>query len=728
MCVKCKMVILAFLILFLSACTKENKEAITESVPVYNRKTINLMLEENLNPYQMDYTENGIFYYVHDSNDESYHFYYQSYLEGEESIPIFTHEGGYVKGLSCVKKKDGLHFAVLWSGDGVYATEYLINGKEYSKVIIESDHAEGEKIPVFVALSNDEYLIGRDKTIYRVHSDGSMEEAFSLEEGFVRKILPVENGRVYVLSEKADHNKNTMYVSEWNLEQGSMVDARNMPFGYDRVSVYQGESLVSCNAEFAYVFQMDETKDEKLIDLKKQSILSSHIQGIYKKDDAIVVASKDPTDDERSIRVFYLSVENDIDHEENQEKTKEDDYAPDGRRIVRLALSKDEHNTWAVEYRVQKYNQYSDIAYVELELYEGTLENYLGCGARPDIILLHDQTEIKPLTEKNALVDILPLFEEYDRALLTGILPKAKAALSVGEGMYALAGKFQMLLCTSDGAECDSRGQCSAFDYLKWYDAFLDQNKVVGMGSLKEFLFADMPSFYDEERKEAFFLSDEFKDLMVKYKEVTRDHPGDLDRSIGSEKGAVLRAIASGPKWCSRLISESQLADPEIKLTGIPSSAGKRVVYMMLEQPMAILSSSECEREAFDFVLYYCRNCNTLGYSGGEVFEVDEQQATQTNAEFWIFEDYLKKEIWETEKPLLYVRNPGSAGFTVVYLSEDHKRMIRELMDQAVGVTKAQEDIYGMLLEEMDGYWNGNKDLNSACDVLQSRVSLYLAE
>ena len=54
--------------------------------------------------------------------------------------------------------------------------------------------------------------------------------------------------------------------------------------------------------------------------------------------------------------------------------------------------------------------------------------------------------------------------------------------------------------------------------------------------------------------------------------------------------------------------------------------------------------------------------------------------------------------------------------------------MLKSLMDQAVGVTKAQNDIYGMFLEEMDAYINGNKDLDSCCDILQNRVQLYLHE
>ena len=57
-----------------------------------------------------------------------------------------------------------------------------------------------------------------------------------------------------------------------------------------------------------------------------------------------------------------------------------------------------------------------------------------------------------------------------------------------------------------------------------------------------------------------------------------------------------------------------------------------------------------------------------------------------------------------------------------------HKEMLHGLMDSAVGVTKVQSDIYGMFLEEMDGYLNGNKYLDSCCAILQNRVRLYLME
>ena len=48
--------------------------------------------------------------------------------------------------------------------------------------------------------------------------------------------------------------------------------------------------------------------------------------------------------------------------------------------------------------------------------------------------------------------------------------------------------------------------------------------------------------------------------------------------------------------------------DPDIKLSGIPTPEGNPAVYMKIDRPMAILNTSECKEEAFDFILYVCRS------------------------------------------------------------------------------------------------------------------------
>ena len=131
--------------------------------------------------------------------------------------------------------------------------------------------------------------------------------------------------------------------------------------------------------------------------------------------------------------------------------------------------------------------------------------------------------------------------------------------------------------------------------------------------------------------------------------------------------------------------------------------------------------------------MYSYRSTTRVGRSAkGDYHERNTDNQANTDGLFWTFDEYLKEEIWETEKYcwILPYEKPAEDGSTggMIYITDEQKNMLRELMDQAVGVTKAQNDIYGMFLEEMDAYINGNKDLDSCCDILQNRVQLYLNE
>ena len=63
-----------------------------------------------------------------------------------------------------------------------------------------------------------------------------------------------------------------------------------------------------------------------------------------------------------------------------------------------------------------------------------------------------------------------------------------------------------------------------------------------------------------------------------------------------------------------------------------------------------------------------------------------------------------------------------------MFFTPEQKEHLWELIHNSVPDTKTQRDIYAMCLEEMSAYWNGDKDFESACKILENRVILYLEE
>lgn len=79
-------------------------------------------------------------------------------------------------------------------------------------------------------------------------------------------------------------------------------------------------------------------------------------------------------------------------------------------------------------------------------------------------------------------------------------------------------------------------------------------------------------------------------------------------------------------------------------------------------------------------------------------------------------------------KPYLNVLWRLTMENETLYYTEENLANLRRLLVDTTPVTKAQEDIYEIMLEDMEPYFTGNKNLDSACDALDSRARLYLME
>ena len=721
--------LLVLILLFASGCAASNGNDITTlpdaDIPLYSRSTSQITLHDDYNPYMTEFTKQGIFYFVQEEelaegSEEyvsGYNFFFQPYDDSMAAVPLCELKDGYVRDFAGVQKDGAEYLAVLWIGEEAHISEYDENGKLCRDTVIDNLFNNIEKFPTLLALPGGEYVIGMEKEVYLLNPDGAVTKTIKTE-GYVRRLLAVDEGPVYVLYEKDEGRNTAVYMSETDFSKGRLAKTRKVPGDTEKVSLFEENRFVSFSNDYAYLFEMDESKDEILVDLKKQSILSSQIQLIFGSRDEIKVASMDTSAPAQGVYLFFLT--------EAEEMTagasEKEQYSPDGRRIVWVAVP--EGYGWQIEFHANKYNQTSDAVYVEIERFDGPLEDYLGRGERPDVVMLNDQTEIAPLAERGMLEDLLPLFDGQDRYSVSEILPKARELLGFGDGMYAMTGRFEMLLRTSIETEFDDLGKCTAADYLKWYDAFLDENQITGMGSLYDVLYADIRSFYDDSTGEVFFTSNEFKELMMTFKEVSSRHKGEIDKYLGRDKGYTVRGIASGPRWYLSLGNAWEITDPDSRLVGMPTPDGDSIVLTSLAYPMGIMSTSDYKEGAFDFIMYYCRLNEYLGQGSSS----DAYGASYlTLAPFSTYEDIMKEEIYETEKPFAALRGAGDIP-EFYYFTDEHKEQLKDLIEGAVADTKVQKDIYGMFLEEMDGFLQGDKDLDAACEILQNRVSLYMDE
>ena len=697
--------ILTLLILFvmLAGCSSGREEKPGDRQPEtsaqnYQRDTASFQLSEDANTYLADYTENGFLYFT--LSEDGYHFYNQSY-DGNAAVPFCVVEDGIVRDFTSVTMDGKCRLAVLCTGEEARVLEYDEEGKLVRENVIDESFNDLEKIVRLYAWRDEGFVIAMAGDVFILGADGQLTETLQLD-GTVRDFCGAREDALFVTVENEETGSNELCLMKLDMRKRRADVVRKLQSGLVKVFAFE-DGFLSIFEDRAVFFREGEDAEEVLIDMDQQGILASQIQAVFGSREEIKLVL---TDQERE--AYFMTL---------RPSTEQQLYTSDSRKIVRVAIPQE--YVYQMEFHVKKYNQANDKSFVEVERFEGSLEDYLGKGNRPDVIMFHDQTEIAAYVQKDALVDFCPLFQKQEQYSLDGIIPKARELLGIenGDKMYAMAGRFRLLLRTSNGTEFDSDGKCDCVTYLKWYDDFLAENEIGGLGEIEKVLYANVDVFYDEDRAEASFTSEEFAELMQTYKEVYTRHGGDSGQKIVTAD-KIHGEIARGPRWLASF-SRPELTDPDIKIEGIPGVDGVSRIYMRLDYPMSILSTSDCMEEAFDFVMYY-NSQDELLVKGDT--EAAYGKSGTTTAFFSVYEEALKENIYESERP--YITLDGIEYF---YTDEQNARLKAQI-DSAVPNTKAQSDIYGMLMEEMEPYLKGGKELQAACEILQNRVELYLAE
>lgn len=697
--------ILTLLILFvmLAGCSPSGEEKPGDRQPEtsaqnYQRDTASFQLSEDANTYLADYTENGFFYFT--MSEDGYHFYEQTY-DGKAAVPFCVVEDGIVRDFTSVTMDGKCRLAVLCTGEEARVLEYDEEGKLVRENVIDESFNDLEKIVRLYAWRDEGFVIAMAGDVFILGADGQLTETLQLD-GTVRDFCGAREDALFVTVENEETGSNELCLMKLDMRKRRADVVRKLQSGLVKVFAFE-DGFLSIFEDRAVFFCEGEDAEEVLIDMDQQGILASQIQAVFGSREEIKLVL---TDQERE--AYFMTL---------RPSTEQQLYASDSRKIVRVAIPQE--YVYQMEFHVKKYNQANDKSFVEVERFEGSLEDYLGKGNRPDVIMFHDQTEIAAYVQKDAFVDFCPLFQKQEQYSLDGIIPKARELLGIenGDKMYAMAGRFRLLLRTSNGTEFDSDGKCDCVTYLKWYDDFLTGNEIGGLGEIEKVLYANVDVFYDEDRAEASFTSEEFAELMQTYKEVYTRHGGDSGQKIVTAD-KIHGEIARGPRWLASF-SRPELTDPDIKIEGIPGVDGVSRIYMRLDYPMSILSTSDCMEEAFDFVMYY-NSQDELLVKGDT--EAAYGKSGTTTAFFSVYEEALKENIYESERP--YITLDGIEYF---YTDEQNARLKAQI-DSAVPNTKAQSDIYGMLMEEMEPYLKGGKELQAACEILQNRVELYLAE
>lgn len=721
--------------MLLSACGKvRENEGVEkqETYPTYSRKVASIELTEGFNSYMMSFSQTGIGYYVIGENMQengeiinSFSFYIFLY-EDMKNYEVATLSDCYVMDIGMREKSGRQELVILWSDEKAHISTYDLQGRLIEDIELENRFNSVTSYSQMKAVEDDKYVICLENTVYYLDENGN--SLFDLTvPGRIKKLIGGGKND-FILLDASGLKTGRSHLCKIDSKERIVSDEIDMPDGiYD---VFATDSYILGMSE-NYLYNIDfEGNSTIALDVSKQLLLASSIKSAWIADGTISVLGINGND------VILLSfvdcsfddniAERVISEEKGEKKVNIPDnkiISEDGRRILYLAAPLEEEGVGInYEFHALLYNQISEKTVVEVVRYDDNLEDFLGRGNRPDIVVFPNSTYLEPFIERNYLVDIIPLFDQKNDYSLDDILPSARNVLGYGESLYGIGGQMHLLVRFSSEDEIVN-GECSTREYLDYYNNLLVKTGSNSKGYLEDLIYSSELDFYDSKGGNVSFDSQEFKAILDTYKAIEKKYTSkpywereDLDD--------LETQIIEGPQWISSL-TWNAMADSRCKLLGLPTFDGKQRLLAYVNAPMSIMKTSDMIEESFDFIMYFC---NLPEYLRLGVSEYEYGKSALANSCFYVFKEELNKEIFETEKPYLATKGAGASQIEFHYFSTEQKNMIQELLDTVEGDTYTHRRIDEIVREEIGYYINDNNNLDETCKRIQSRVSLFMTE
>lgn len=691
-----------------------------ENIPNYSRKVNLVDIKEKYNPYMSCFC-NGVIYYIameedNDGDEKSaveYNIYSQDVAHGMDSKKLISIRGGIIKTMQVFQQGDNQFLAIIWIDENDHIMIYDSDGRCIEEVLLEAGLVE-TKSEAYIAYSQSGsiYLLS-DGILYSVNG-GTVAEVLHGIKGFVKSTYVINN-KVYIVCEKNEKNGISTYLDVIDAESGKKENEVEISQEKSIEVWSDNEKLLVCNHEKLFEIDLHTYKMSALMNMADCELTLSGIKDIYCESGIIYICMIN-SDNENTV-LHYTFTTSEVQRKEN------DMYYSDGRRIVNIAVPED--YVWDIEFNAKKINQMSEDYYYAVHRYDSSLETYLGMGSRPDIIMAEDQTELDYCAKNDLLVDLSEVIAKNDSAI-TDLISNIARIQEYDGKLLSFATNFKLLLSISDEGGKLKIGNSSTRDYLNQYYDYIQEKQPESYGDVEMLLFGAITAFYDYNEKTAFFDSDEFESMIMAYKKI-HEYNMRFSKRMQEQAYDEVDYIIAGPKWYWGVGNVYALANEDYKLAGVPMPDGAEAVYVSLFYPMGVLKTSDCVKASADFISYYCNSDQHFwrGYADDNIGE-----SYTTTAMFYTNKKKLNSEIFETEKPYAIIRgNTYDWGdWTELHFTEANKENINDIIERAIPVSKEQNDIYSMMLEEIADYLNGGKSLKDCCEVLQKRVSIYLEE
>lgn len=551
-----------------------------------------------------------------------------------------------------------------------------------------------------------------DEKLALVSAEGNVLKSISLN-GWASQAFLDSEGNVYVGA--YDRNSGEHKTQKVDFEKGKLdEEVEGLP--HDSKLIYGKDGKVYAFSGEGFYEYFPETKTNELL----FNWLNVDISEVYDEDISVdengVISFVKETWSENSSKLEKISVE----------KVK----LTDENKIETLTLAC-RYIDWNVKESIIDYNKNNGKYRVEVVSYSDMYEDYERSMEQMNLDIAAGKYDIfcgsedfDKYAKNGAFEDLTPYFEESfnEEDLFTNVVNSWRT-----DGkLYYFSNSFMLSAILGKHDDLAGKEQLSFDDLLELRKKYPDKGFISYGTKENAFytaLLSSMSSFVDSENGKCNFECEDF----YKVCEFADTFPEKLRNEDSNDWQEILDGdIILVPSYISgidNLEIYNDLFGGKMDIVGYPSNIGSGVTIIGNEY-YAISSKCKNKDAAWELIKGLVLDDDAEYYNGFPVVKKNFDEAMKREMEI---ETYVDKNGKVQKSPKV---TWGNGEITREYYGTTQETVDRleKVIEKASTVMIVDEQIYVIISEEIEPFFKGQKSVEEAASIIQSRVNLYLAE
>lgn len=670
--------------------------------------------------------ETGFYFYRRTDWEEEGHaywtteFYRQDYSRDSEpeSLPV-SFENPFHTAFSVSAGEDG--------GDllNLLMMEETDQGRVYRILVYTGDGELREEVPLSDKTLSDAAVIGllplgeegfgilsRGK-LFIADRMGNTQVSFPCPEGSFQGMTRISGEELAVTYYDERGGNASLSTVDWKKDRMS----KGVPIkGDGQLLTCDGGKICFLDTDAIYEMDLETKEVREMIILKGRNILPDRTVDMKAGDGSTALLCYGTDKNVAKYVVFSPDEGSGREDAQLQDPEKYDIY---GRRLIHLYIySAGSWKETELGRIIDAFNEQSDSYQVVLEDY-GYQKSYeegfdplkvLASKDFPDLIFSAQNSLMSVLTEKDCFEDLVPYLENSENISLSDITVPVLNAYSDQGRIYALPRDFQLSAILGKKSQMGEPGW-TVEEFLSWIGAHPDLDSRMNL--TRDAIYgmcieAVLDACIDLESGEADFTGETFRSFAVGLRDLNRSNEvqrPNFDKLVDSDSWIIQEA---GIERLSRAALAEMEYGEECVFKGYPGKDGEPVYYFDAAT-LSIFRTSDVKEGAYEFLEYY------LTYQGEDFI--------QGAAPLYTLKGQLEKGI---ELTLQYEMNMQE-GFSYATTREQIDKILA-LFPYAIPKEEKYGEMRTIVDEELQPFLEGQKDIDTVCEVIQSRVGIYLKE